>query len=867
VLGVGAEGSNQFNGAGGPVRPAPGANGWPATGPALAAVGFGLFAVAAGIVTSLAWVLNMPRLADWFGVGTYMQPNAAVAAACGGGAVVALAAGWRRAGLVLTLVSGVLGWATLAEHLLGVHLGIDSVLLLRSWGSANTVVPGRMGVPASSSFSALGFGMALVWLGGERRAARRVAAAMALAVSALCLLSLVGRAFNADLLYTLPRLTAVAVQTSLALLAIALGLMCCVPDVEPVRSLRGASASALLVRRSVLAIVIVPIVLGWLRLRGQEANLFDLAFGTAVRTVVEIALLLALLWWAAREVRHREEALAESERARRADAERIAAIVASSEDAIVSVTLDGTITSWNRAAERLYGYSADEAVGRNISLVIPPEEREPADAVLARIARGETVDHFVSERVARDGRRVIVSLTVSPLLDAHGNVTGASKTARDITRQHAAELALQASQERVRLATQSTGVGIWEWHIASGRILWDEQMFEIYGVERTPDGTVDYATWARAVHPEDLSANEAILRRTIDACGRGERSFRIRRYRDGQVRHVEAVETVRAGPDGRAEWMVGSNLDVTDRRLAEAALAAHRDELERRVQERTREIEAAYRRVAAADRMAAVGTMAAGLTHDMNNVLAPLSMRVSAVTAAPGLPDGVKADLVAVSRLLGHLREMSRSLSLFSRDPAQDGSVGSTDVAQWRTMVQEFLSISATGRAGHGAQSPGAIRLEWGVDGGLPPAAVAPHRLTQAVLNLVHNARDSIVEARRRDGQSGGPTPSRGRIVIAARAVSGDAALPGGGVAVSVSDDGCGMDETTRRRCIEPFYTTKDGNAGRGSTGGTGLGMALAHGIASRAGGRMEIDTALGRGTVVTLVFPVAVEAESGAAV
>ena len=112
---------------------------------------------------------------------------------------------------------------------------------------------------------------------------------------------------------------------------------------------------------------------------------------------------------------------------------RLAAIVDSSDDAIVSKTLDGVITSWNRGAERLFGYTAAEAIGQHISLIIPEERRAEEEDVLARLRRGERVDHFETVRRTKDGRRVHISLTVSPIRDARGTIIGASKVARDIT--------------------------------------------------------------------------------------------------------------------------------------------------------------------------------------------------------------------------------------------------------------------------------------------------------------------------------------------------------------------------------------------------------------------------------------------------
>ena len=132
----------------------------------------------------------------------------------------------------------------------------------------------------------------------------------------------------------------------------------------------------------------------------------------------------------------------ERRRAEEAQA-RLAAIVESSDDAIVSKTLDGVIRSWNAGAERLFGYTAAEAVGRPITLIIPPERLDEERAILERLRRGERVEHFETVRVAKDGRRLDISLTVSPVRDGDGRVIGASKVARDITERKRAEEALR----------------------------------------------------------------------------------------------------------------------------------------------------------------------------------------------------------------------------------------------------------------------------------------------------------------------------------------------------------------------------------------------------------------------------------------
>ena len=134
---------------------------------------------------------------------------------------------------------------------------------------------------------------------------------------------------------------------------------------------------------------------------------------------------------------------------------RLAAIVDSSEDAIVSKTLDGVITSWNRGAEKLFGYPADEVIGRSILIIIPPERRTEEDEVLGRIRRGEAVEHFETVRCRKDGTRVDISLTVSPVRDRSGRIVGASKIARDIGDRKRAEQQLARLYEEAREANRA----------------------------------------------------------------------------------------------------------------------------------------------------------------------------------------------------------------------------------------------------------------------------------------------------------------------------------------------------------------------------------------------------------------------------
>src|SRR4051812_1017939 len=138
----------------------------------------------------------------------------------------------------------------------------------------------------------------------------------------------------------------------------------------------------------------------------------------------------------------------------------LAAIIDSSEDAIISKNLEGIVTSWNPAAERIFGYTAAEMVGQPISKIIPPERGAEEPEILRRISQGERVEHFETQRVRKDGRTVDVSLKISPVRDQHGKLVGASKIARDITEHKRLQRLVNEEQQRLRVTLSSIGDGV-----------------------------------------------------------------------------------------------------------------------------------------------------------------------------------------------------------------------------------------------------------------------------------------------------------------------------------------------------------------------------------------------------------------------
>ena len=269
---------------------------------------------------------------------------------------------------------------------------------------------------------------------------------------------------------------------------------------------------------------------------------------------------------------------------REAERERslLAAIVESSTEAVIGKTLDGVITSWNASAERMYGYAAEEAVGRHISLIIPEELRGDLEEIMTRLRRGERVERAETVRVRKGGERLEVSLAISPIRDPAGRLVGASTVARDVSEQRRAEgeraeLARMVEHERERLKNLVANVPgiVWEaWgepDEASQRINFVsdhvEQMLG-YTVEEwlaTPN------FWLTIVHPEDRERAGAEARAIFEGGDGGVSQFRWVR-KDGSVVHVEAQSRVTLDARGAPAGMRGVTMDISARKAAEERL-------------------------------------------------------------------------------------------------------------------------------------------------------------------------------------------------------------------------------------------------------------------------------------------------------
>ena len=189
---------------------------------------------------------------------------------------------------------------------------------------------------------------------------------------------------------------------------------------------------------------------------------------------------------------------------------RLAAIVESSNDAIIGKKLDGIIISWNDSAQRIFGYTSDEMIGNPVSMLIPIERINEEREILARLKRGERVEHFETQRITKDKQLIDISLTISPIKDRLGNIIGASKVARDITKQKYIERVISENEERLNIVVDSSGLATWEVNLKTGEIIYSDKYLEMLGYKEGERPI--YTDFINRLHPEDRVIREQAFR-------------------------------------------------------------------------------------------------------------------------------------------------------------------------------------------------------------------------------------------------------------------------------------------------------------------------------------------------------------------
>jgi len=254
-----------------------------------------------------------------------------------------------------------------------------------------------------------------------------------------------------------------------------------------------------------------------------------------------------------------------------------AAVIESSDDAIAAGTLDGIIVSWNTAAQKVYGYTEAEAVGKPINMLAPPELPDEENKILEILKAGGRIEHFETVRVTKTGKRINVSLTISPIKDSSGRTVGCSGIARDITERKRAEETLRESEERLRLAVQAGKMYAYDWDVATDVVVRSEEFTNVLGPTDEPTSLTRQQLLAK-VHPDDRPKFIAAVDDLTPENPTTHITYRVIRA-DGSVIWLEKHGRAFFNPQGKMLRMIGMVADVTERKRAEEALRASEERL------------------------------------------------------------------------------------------------------------------------------------------------------------------------------------------------------------------------------------------------------------------------------------------------
>jgi PAS domain S-box-containing protein len=473
----------------------------------------------------------------------------------------------------------------------------------------------------------------------------------------------------------------------------------------------------------------------------------------------------------------------------------LASIVEHSDDAIIGKQIDGTITSWNPAAERLYGYSAEEASGAPISLLFPADRPDESEQILTLLEHGGSLDHFETQREHKDGTLIDVELTVSPIVDDAGDVVSASVIAHDISERLEAGELLHRSEESYRLLFNRNPAPMWIFDIETMRFLAvNDAAVEHYGYSR--DEFLAQTTLC-LVPPTLRTLEHGRPEPTEAAVDRHVR-------KDGTLIDV-LISSNALELEGRAAQFVLSQ-DVTAQHLLEAQLRQ-------------------------SQKMEAIGNLAGGIAHDFNNILMIIRTCASFLLERADDPE-TRRDAEHIDKAAERAAELTHQLLAFSREQALE-----LERIDLNAVVEESYALL---QRLLGEQ----IEIVRDLDPTLQPVCADRGQLSQVILNLAVNARDAM--------PGGGCLTLRTATQVLGEEYAAEHldATPGVYALLQVIDTGKGMDAKTQARAFEPFFTTKQT--------GTGFGLATVHGIVEQSGGHVWIASAPEAGTTFNIHLPVA---------
>ena len=482
------------------------------------------------------------------------------------------------------------------------------------------------------------------------------------------------------------------------------------------------------------------------------------------------------------------------------------AMIHSSHDAIFAVGRDFVVLAWNPAAEALFGYPAEEIVGRGVDVLIPADRRADQREMVLLMESGARLERFRSRRRHRDGHWLQVALAMSPLRDESGEMIGYTVIARAVSTRERLESSFQALLE----AAPDAFLGVGD---DDRVVLANTQAETLFGLTR--HGLIGKAIDKLLTPP---LAGDAPL---ADHDPHGPRATAHRH--DGTSVPVEVTVSILPTDDGRIRCAVVR--DITERVRAQERFSQLQAEAERA------HVEAQLQRT---QRLEGLGQLAGGVAHDFNNLIAVISNYATfiAETAAEDGLTEIATDAAQITRAAQRGADLTHQLLAFARrEVVRPRPLSLNDVV---TDIEQMLRRSIGEH----------ITLDVRLEPGLPSITADPGQLDQVLVNLAVNARDAMPR--------GGTLTieTHGQVVDRDYAADRPQLRTGRYVRLRVSDTGSGMPPEVIERAFEPFYTTKP--AGKG----TGLGLATVYGIITAAGGDLSIYSQPGAGTTFTILMP-----------
>ncbi len=482
---------------------------------------------------------------------------------------------------------------------------------------------------------------------------------------------------------------------------------------------------------------------------------------------------------------------------------QLATIVESSDDAIIGKTLEGIITSWNFGAEKIYGYTAKEVIGRSISILTPSDLPDDVPQILEKIRRGEHIANYETIRMRKDGRRINVFLSISPIKNVDGKTTGASTIARDITDQKRSDGELRESEHALRERVKELTC---LYNLAK---LAEKPEISLKNLLQGIVGLLPPA-WQ---YPEITSGRITLDKKTYVSTGfkNGKDILSSDILINGDNRGIVEVIYAREMPELDEGPFLQEERNLIDAVAKQIAIIVERKQTEEdkaRLQEQLRH----------ADRLATIGQLSAGVAHELNEPIGGILGFAQLIAKYPNLPGQVKQDIEKITKASLHAREVVKKLMIFARQmPPQKTHINLNQV------VEEGLYFLESRCAKEG------IEVVRNLSPNLPRIIADPSQITQVLVNIVVNAIQAM--------------PGGGTLKIKTE-------ISGKNVKLTIEDTGIGMDEKVKQKIFLPFFTTKDIGEG------TGIGMAVVHGIITAHGGSIEVESEPGYGTKVEVKLP-----------